>query len=181
MAFPTIPINVGAFVSSTNVWDVNELYQTEVTSPAFKELLVRLYQNLNNMSVLLNMKDTGYYDQFEFVNSQLYFPNPAATPNSNQQVYRQVYRLTINFGALPNTAIKSVPHNLTPNSGWSFTRIYGTATDPVGFNYIPLPYAAILLANNIELYVDAVNVNISTAANYTAFTVTYVVLEYIKF
>ena len=50
----------GSFIPTTQVWDVNEIYSTEVTSPAFKELLVRLYQNINAQSLSLNSKDAGY-------------------------------------------------------------------------------------------------------------------------
>lgn len=172
---------VGLFVPSTNVWDVSQLYSTEVTDPAFKELLVRLYQNVNLMAIALNIKDSGYYDTQEFVNGQLFFPNPANNSAMGKAaVYRQVARLTIIFGALPNTATKSVPHGLTPNSSWTFTRIYGAASDTTGFNYIPLPYASPVLANNIELNVDATNVNVTTGSNRSNFNVSYIILEYLK-
>jgi hypothetical protein len=46
--------------------------------------------------------------------------------------------------------------------------------------YIPLPYASPTLVNNIQLSVDATNVTITTGIDYSAYTVTYVILEYIK-
>ncbi len=174
-------VNTGLFVLTSYVWDVSQLYDTEVTSPAFKELLVRLYQNLNRMSLALNVKDTGIYDIFEFVNGQQYFPNPAySSATTTNPERRQVYRLVINFGALPNTGTKAVPHGLVPNAAWTFTRIYATASDTTGFNYIPIPYASPVLANAVELFVDAVNVNITTGSNRSNFNVCYVVLEYMK-
>jgi hypothetical protein len=42
---PNNTADYGMFIPTTQVWDVSEIYSTEVTSPAFKELLVRLYQN----------------------------------------------------------------------------------------------------------------------------------------
>jgi hypothetical protein len=36
-------VTSGIFVPTTNVWDVSQIYEIDVTSPQFKELLVRLY------------------------------------------------------------------------------------------------------------------------------------------
>ena len=170
----------GAFVPTTNVWDVTQLYQVDVKSPEFKELLVRLYQNINNLALVLNLKDTGYYPTQEFVNGQQFFPNPAlnsSTPTS--ATYRQVFRTTVNFGALPNNTAASVPHNIAITDAFTFTRIYGCSSDVSGNTYIPLPYVD-AGGDNIELYVDATNVNIVTTSDRTNYTVTYVVVEYLK-
>jgi len=178
MPIPTYNINTaGAFVPTTYIFDVAELQQLDL-DPEFKETLVRLYQNLNRMQLSLNGKTTGMYALNQFVTGQLYPPN--IVPSSLvQQQYRPVTRKVINFGVLPNTATKSVAHGITFNAGVSFVRVYGTATDPVGFNAIPLPYASSILANNIELNVGATNVNVITGSNRTNFTITYVVLEFL--
>ena len=170
----------GAFVPTTNVWDVSQLYSTDVTSPEFKELLVRLYQNINNIAIILNLKDTGYYVTQEFVNGQSYFPNPLLNSSTPAHAtYRQVFRTTVNFGVLPNAGTKSVPHSIQFNAGFSCTRIYATASDPVGLNYIPIPYIN-ASGTNISLDVDATNVTIGTLDDKTNFTICYVVIEYIK-
>jgi hypothetical protein len=171
----------GAFVPTTNVWDVGQLYQVDVNSPEFKELLVRLYQNVNNIANVLNLKDTGYYTTQEFVNGQSYFPNPLFNSSTAPTAtYRQVFRTTVNFGALPNTGTKSVAHNINVTNGFTFTRIYATASDVSGNTYIPIPYVDVLTGNDIQLYVDATNVNIITTSDRTNYTACYVVVEYIK-
>lgn len=177
------PIFSGAFVPTTNVWDVSQLYDVDVTSPAFKELLVRLYQNINNIALVLNVKDTGYYLNQEFVNGQLYFPNPNFNSSTTSDPgFRQVWRLVINFGALPNSSAKAVPHGLTINQGVTFTRIYATASDTTGFNYIPIPYASATGSEfHIQLDVNATDVIITTGSDRTNFNITYVVLEYLTF
>lgn len=174
---------VGLYVPTTNVWDeVGQIQDIDVRSPEFKELLVRLYQNINNIALSLNIKDSAYYDRNEFVNGQLFFPNPALdSSTSTVPQFRSVFRLVINFGTLPNTGTTSVAHGLDVTSGYTFTRIYGAASDTTGLNYIPLPYASPVLANNIELNVDATNVNVTTGSDRTAFTITYIILEYMKY
>lgn len=170
----------GSFVPTTNVWDVSEIYSTDVTSPAFKELLVRLYQNLNKMALVTNVKDSGMYVDSEFVTSCQYFADPnLSSATAQSPVLRPVFRKVVNFGALPNTATKSVAHGIAPTASFSFTRIYGCSTNP-STSYIPLPYAAPVLVDNIELSADATNVTVKTGSNRTAYTITYIILEYIK-
>ena len=179
MPTPSYDTDAGLFVPTTNIWDVAELYETDVNSDQFKELLVRLYQNVNNIALSLNIKDSAYYTLNEFVNGQLFFPASLAS-NASEPQYRQVYRLVVNFGALPNAGTKSVAHGLPVGSTWTFTRIYGCATNP-STEFIPLPYASPTLNQNISLNVDATNVNVTTAINYSAYTTTYIVLEYLKY
>lgn len=185
MAVSQETINTGLFIPTTNVWDVQELYDIEVTSPEFKELLVRLYQNINNISMATNLKESAYYELQEFVNGQLYFPDPAlssVTANSQEPEYRQVYRTTINFGALPNTGTKSVAHNIDVPAAMSVTHLYAAATDPTGGSqsFIPIPFASPVLADNISLEADDTNVTITTGSNRSNYTICYVVIEYLK-
>ena len=177
------PQEFGLYVPSTYIWDVEQLHSIDVTSPEFKELLVRLYQNINAITIAINLKDSGYYFTDEFVCGQQYFQDPTLTSASQRNPEpRQIYRKVVNFGALPNTATKSVAHGLMINSSWNFTRIYGTATDTAALAAIPLPYSTTAaVGDNIELNIDAANVNVTTESNRTNFNQCYVVLEYFKF
>ena len=169
----------GSQIPSTNIWDIPEL--SSIQDPAVRELLIRLYQNLNRMSLAVNVQDTGMYNTDEFVNGQLYFPNPLTTSaNANSTQFRQVLRKVINFGQLPNAGTKSVAHKITCNASTTFTRIYGAASDTTGFNYIPVPFASPTLVNNIELKVSSTNVTIITGSNRTNFNISYIVLEYLQ-
>lgn len=171
----------GFLIPTTDVWNVSEVYEVDLTSEAFRDLIVRLYQNLNNMALSVNVRDAGYYDTKQFLNGQVFFPNPTLTADASTAAqYRAVYRKVINFGALPNTAAKTVAHGITCSAKTSFTRIYGVANDQVALSYLPLPFASPTLANNISLEVDAANVTITTGSNRTAYTLTYVVLEYLQ-
>lgn len=183
MADPTFnnPLSYGAFAPTTNVWDVNQVYSVDVQSPEFKELIVRLYQNLNLMSLLLNIKDSGYYNTQEFVCGQLLFPNPnLSSSSSSTPAFRQIIRQVINFGALPNAGAKSVAHNITITAATTFTRIYGAASDTTGLTYIPLPYAALVLNQNIQVDVTATQVTITTGVNRTNYNICYLVVEYVQ-
>jgi hypothetical protein len=174
----------GLYVPTSNVWDSGQIEQTDANSPEFKQLIVRLYQNLNQIALSLNAKETGYYDTLELINGQQFFPNPAySSQSSTAPVYRSVFRKVINFGALPNAATKSVPHGIAPiglNSSFTFTRIYGTSSKTSTQNYIPIPYSSGTLNKNIEINVDGTNVNITTSIDYSLYIVTYIILEYLR-
>jgi hypothetical protein len=168
----------GSFVPSTQAW---ELDSPDLTSENMRGLLVRLYQQINLIAVVLNTKDTGLYPLQEFVNSQQFFPNPAYSSTSvTTPTQRQVFRYVVNFGALPNTGSKSVAHDLTITTDFTFTRIYGCSSDTTNRSYLPIPFASPTLVENIKLSVDATNVTIVTGSNRSAYTTTYVVLEYLK-
>lgn len=172
-------IRSGVFVPTTDVFDSLRMNNIDPNSQEFLDFLTRLRQSINTLSIVLNLKDTGYYITDEMANGQLYFPDPALTSKTAKlPKYRNVFRKVINFGALPNTGTTNVAHGITIDSNTSFTRIYGTATDP-STSFIPLPYASPTDANNIELSVDATNVSITTGSDRTGYTTTYIVLEWI--
>lgn len=174
--------NYGSFVPTTNVWDTSELENIDVTKPEFKELLIRLYQNLNLMSNVLNTKDSGYYfTNTEFINGQIFFPNPLlSSRTSSVPIARPDFRVVIIFGALPNASTKSVPHGIQWTKQTSLTRFYGSSTNPTTLKGIGLSYAS-ASGDNVELSIDATNINITTnSATWIGYTMTYVIVEYLK-
>lgn len=172
---------VGGYVITTTIWDPSQIYQANL-SPELTQLFVTMYQNLNLMSLVLNAKETATYpNQFETVTNGAYFPNPAyssATPV--KATLRNVFRTTVNFGALPNAGTKSVAHNIPFNGSFSATRIYGAASDTTGLTYIPLPYASPTLNENIKLDVTATQVTVTTGINRSNYNLCYIVIEYLK-
>lgn len=173
--------NTGMFVQETSVWDVLSQIQSAEASPSMKELLIRMYQNITNISIALNQKETAIYPLTEMVNSNQWFPNPATSATTARApAYRGNWRTVVNFGALPNAGTKSVAHNLTPTANWSWTKLEAYATNPVTFAGLQIPFASPTLNENIKLTIDATNVNITTAIDYSAYTICYVVIEMLK-
>lgn len=139
-----------------------------------KEHNLILTDYLKKIIGALNDKDIAQYVTQEVLNGQKFF-----TPNDNNR-FRDAFRIVINFGALPNTASTSVAHGITVDANTTFTRIYGTSSSPASNLYIPLPFSSSTLSENIKIEIDATNVIITTGDDKTAFTVTYVILEYVK-
>lgn len=173
---PDVKTNTGAFIPTTYNWDVSYINEIEVNSAEFKELFVRLYQNVNNIALVTNLKDTAYYLNEEFNTGQLFF-NPAST---NPLDLRPAFRKVINIGAL-GPGLTTIPHGLPITDTWKFTKIQGAASNAVAgaLRYYPLPFAG-AAGNNIEVRLDGTNVIINNASGVT-FTDAYIIVEYLKF
>lgn len=170
-------VNPGMFLPTTPMFDVGDLNDQE----NLKQLVVQLIQFVNNIAVVLNQKDSALYVREQFVNGQLFFPNPAYDTNPDIPVtQRQVYRQVFLTGPLPNAGILLIPHGIPITTIYSFTRIYGTASDQIGLNYIPLPQAFVN-GNIVDLAVDAVNIIIHTNWNASNYTLVYIILEWIPY
>ena len=182
---PGAQTNKGNFVGTTSLMDVSQLKETSVTSTEFQELLVRLYQVINNIVLSLNLKESGYYVLEEFVTGAEWFA--PSDPRGNTK--RQEFRLVMNIGALP-PGVTTRAHGLAMQfdpavaSTWMFTEIYGTAALPnvtaLLSNYYPIPWASPAPGTtNIALQVNGTNVVITNNSG-VSFTSCYVVLKYVK-
>lgn len=136
----------------------------------FLPILDLLYKRIANS---VNTKEGGLYSKTEVAAFMQYY-------TSNPNEFRPVYRKVIDFGALPNAGVKQVAHGLAVTNTYRWVRIYGAATDPVALTGISLDRSSPTLNENIKVDVDATNVTITTAINYSAYTSSQVVLEYTK-
>lgn len=138
-----------------------------------EELRIQLINQLQTHAEAINQRDIASYYEYEQLTGQQF---QDTTNNDFQSVWRKV----INTGTLPNATTSSTAHGITiTGSNTIFTRIYGVATDP-GTGAIPLPYVDVTtLGDGIQVDVDATNVVLTTGKNWSAYTSSYVVLEYI--
>lgn len=171
---PDQQINTGSFVPTTNVWDISRLYDVEVGSPEFKELLVRLYQNVNTIAIVLNAKCSGYYINEEFVNGKLYF-----NPNDNNSLeLRPGFQKSINTGAL-GAGVTAVNHGITVTNTLKWMFMSGAATNTgTGVGY-PITFGG-AANNNIGVNTTSTQIIINNNSGIT-FTDSQVTLEYVKF
>lgn len=141
------------------------------------ELNLMLYRYFNALALAINSKDSGIFDSLESLTGGQFFPIFSSTSSSSAN-YREIFRKVIDFGSLPNTATKSVAHGIAFSSSFSLVRLYGAATDPSN-SFIPIPYSSPTLADNIELNLDATNVNVITGSNRSNYTRSFIVMEWV--
>lgn len=168
-----------AFLPTTSIYDVDDIKEMKVDSPEFSELLVRLYQNTNLSALAINSRESGNYYNTEVLSGGFYFPDPTATGDLARSS-RSVFRQTIDFGALPNAGAKTVAHRITVPANMKLVHMYGGTTNPATSSFLPLPFASTTLNQNIQLEANATNVIITTGIDRTAYTETFVVMEYLK-
>jgi len=133
-----------------------------------KDLRFDLSDTYQGIASAVNSKIGGLYVPEEKVNSEQYF-DP-----SNPQKMKNVYRMVVDFGALPNTTSKSVNHNISWNSGTRLTASWGASTDPTAIQSVPVPNEGIFLK------INTTSVTITTTSDFSSFTETVIVIEYTK-
>ncbi len=174
----------GFYLPTTDSNDAQIIEDMDINSKEFKEWLVQLRRNLNNFSRFINKKVQGQFSLSEQVSGKQFFPVAGTFTGKGQssQINRQAYFKTVDFGALPNAGVSPpIAHGIEFDANYSVINIYGAATKPtVPFDYISLPYSSPTLNQNIKLVVNATDVIITTAINYSAYTRCYVVIEYLK-
>jgi len=140
-----------------------------------------LKEALNDLSIAVDFKESGLYGLVETVNGQNWFMDPALNSTTAQSPsLRSGVRKVYNCGTLPAAAgTLTVAHGLTITAELIITRIYGAATQP-STTYIPLPYASPVLADNIEIWLDATNINIKVGKDRSAFTTCYIVIDMLR-
>lgn len=165
----------GSFVQTTQVWDVARLYEVDVTSTEFKELLVRLYQQVNNIAVALNTKKTAYYLNEQFNNGSQWFNPLSTSPLDTRAGFTKV----IDTGAL-GAGATVVAHGITITATTKFTHIYGSANDNVTPRYYPIPFIDPAGGGaDIAVQVNATNVIVTNNTG-TNFTSSYIILEFLE-
>jgi hypothetical protein len=134
------------------------------------QLRLKLTDSLRDFATGINTREIGQYYLNELLTGSMLFNT------TNIQKPRSIYRKVINFGALPNTLSKPIAHGLTITKDYQFLKMY-----VVGNNSTGAPFYAITLPDrNSTITIDANNVNITTFADYSAYTNSAVVLEYSK-
>lgn len=113
---------------------------------------------------------------------------PAGTQTEHYSTEEQVigtwfgetlYRKTVNFGALPNNATKTVAHGI---SNLKYIKSYeGTAKSTSNGYYLTLPYIHSTSASRyVEMYFDSTNISIATKEDRSVYDICYITLEYTK-
>jgi hypothetical protein len=124
----------------------------------------------------INAKEIGWYYDIEVDSGKKFIP---ATNSSTSEQYRTIFRKVIDTGALPNAGSTTTAHGLTIGSAFCLIQMYGAGTDP-STAAIPLPFSSPTLNENIKLELNTTNVVITTAIDYSGYTKSYVVIEYIQ-
>lgn len=138
----------------------------------YEQFLLKLTDTYRDTATCVNLREIGAYEQQERVTGSTLFNA------TNIQRVRPVFRKVINFGALPNATSKSVAHGINVTSTFQFLKMYGVGNNPAATG--ATVYAVSIPNNESKIELTQTNVIVTTTANYSAFTVCAIVLEYVK-
>ena len=129
----------------------------------------------------INAKEIGFFLDQELLSGKAFIPgvNIASEGGSSQQ-FRSILRKVIVTGTLPNNTTKSVAHGITFDANFSLIDMWLAATDPTNLKAFGLSYWDNTNSSSITVNMDSTNVNIVTKNNYSTYTRSYVVIEYIQ-
>jgi hypothetical protein len=176
---PQSQANTGLYIPTTTVIDT--INSNDQLDPGLKQILVVLYQTVNNIAVSLNQKESGIHDLTEFVTGQNWFnPNPSAGVNNQPRShFRKMFYLT----SLPAgvTAFNHLINGTTPlTADYTFTGLHAMANNTASFDYYPIPFASAGGAANIEIRANSTQIVITNNSGVT-FNKIYVFAEYLKY
>jgi hypothetical protein len=175
---PSYPSNVnpGWFLPTTEIIGTDLIIEAAKDNVLLQQVLIQVIKSIGNLNKTVNGKSTGIRALTEFVNGNTYYLGTNATTGLSSFIKM------IDFGTISNIGVNTVPHgiDISINQNFTFVDIYGVATDPVGLQYIPLPFASSSGTENIQLNVTATDIVITTPIDRSAFTRTLVFVEYLK-
>jgi hypothetical protein len=139
-----------------------------------------LAERLKEIANAVNVREIGFFLDEELLTGKYLFPTSLPQGDSTPQQFRQILRMVVNFGVLPVTGTKSVPHGIYVDSNFTLVQLYAAATDPVALVAIPIPFVQEVDPSNegIQLYMDSTNVNIVVQSDNSNFTRCIVTIEY---
>jgi hypothetical protein len=140
------------------------------------ESRVFLVEQLREMTNGINARELAIYVNDEELTGGQFVRGAASPPQ-----FRNIFRKVIDFGALPNATAKSIQHFITFSANTLVIKHHAWANDPASNLAIPIPYVNVANpADGVQLDVDGTNVTITTTSDYSNYTSTFVVLEYIQ-
>jgi hypothetical protein len=154
----------------------------DVAPEKWEEARPFLVEQLKKLATAINIREIGWFLDEELLSGKAFIPGiNALSTGASSQIYRQVLRKVIDFGALPAAGTKSVPHGINFDNNFTLTFFGAYATDPLNLIAFPIPYAdPIALVNAVSLTMDVTNVNITVGINRSAFTRCFVTIEYMQ-
>jgi len=164
----------------------NEIFESyvpvyDVIPANWNEARPVIVEQLKRLANAINIREIGWFIDEEVLSGKSFIPGDNTAFNeATSQLFRQVFRKVIDFGALPAAGTKSVPHGISFTENFSLTFLNAYATDPVNFIAFPIPYSDGTMAGAVSLVMDATNINITVNTDRSTFTRCFVIIEFLQ-
>ena len=133
-----------------------------------------LVENLKKMTNVINTKERGTMFLEQIISGGQLFGTTASA-----QQPRTIYRTVVNFGGLPNATTTTVPHNINIDVNFTLVDLFISATNPTALTSFSLKYWSQDATEDILISLTSTNIVVKTLTDYSAFTRSIVVIEYV--
>jgi hypothetical protein len=142
-----------------------------------------LPQTINQLSLSINSKVSGYFPLVEMQSGRFWYPDPTKTALVYpSQVWRPGKHKVVFLGALENAAgTHDYPHGITITDTTFFIEVYGVANDQAAHKYLPMPYSSATANDVIEVWVEGANIKVKIGKDLSAYTNSFIVLEWLDY
>lgn len=144
-----------------------------------KKISVNLMLRINKIVDAVNDRRTGSYDLDEGPSNERFAPVQSGTISDP----RPVYQKTFFDGALANAGALSIAHGISWTASTTLVGIEAYATDTSNVYSINLPHVDVSstpVTGDIEIYVDATNIVITSAGDASSFDTVVVTLRWLQ-
>lgn len=144
-----------------------------------KKITVNLMLRINKIVDAVNNRASGVYDLSEGPSLEIYPPVQSGVIPAP----RPVYWKTFFAGPLANAGALTIAHGITWTSATTLVGLECHATNSVGVTALKIPYVDVSstpVTGDIEVYVDATNIVITSAGNASAFNRVVVTLKWLQ-
>lgn len=140
-----------------------------------------IVEQLKRITNAVNIREIGWFIDEEVLSGKAFIPGEnASSTGASSQIFRQVLRKVVDFGPLPNTTTKTVPHGINFDDNFTLVDLWGAATaPPPSYQALLLPYEAVA-ADGISIFINQTDIVVVTQSDRTSFTRCYVTIEYMQ-
>jgi hypothetical protein len=138
---------------------------------------VVLKNRFEEISYLLNRKIEGTFSSEESLTGQ----RLVLDSNPPGVIGNEIFRRVIDFGSLPNSSTKKVPHYIAITEDLAITKLYGTATrQGTTGTFAALTFPQKTNVYRVDLEMDGIEVKVVTNYDLSLYLRCFIFIEYVK-
>ena len=112
-----------------------------------------------------------------------FIPGVNTDPTETPDQYRDILRIVIDTGTLPNATTSTIPHTIGGATGYgnifTLVNLYLSATDPIGLTSFSVQYWS-MAGGDITVNLTNTDIVITTMSDYSAYTRSYCIIDYLQ-
>lgn len=159
------------------------LPQYDVVPDKWEDARPFFVEALKRISNAVNAREIASFLDTEVLTGGQFIPGINTDPTQTPNQYRDILRIVVDTGTLPNAGTITIPHTIGGSSGYgdifSLINLYLSATDPVGLTSFSLQYWSIT-GGDITINLTNTDIVITTISDYSSYTRSYCTIEYLQ-